>query len=514
MPGLIAELQRRGVRVYVVVYPWESVEPADICALVEHTGADGVFFDSVREGAVEVRKQLDALRPGISMEAESRLPAARLGDHTMSWAQWYADSPVPGVLRAKWFERKHMPHHVRRWNRSHLQELHSAWLNGAGVMLWETVFGVWVGWSPRDKSVLRAMRVVHRDWAPWLRSEQWTPLADHPGGDCQVYASRWEHDGIPLWTLANSGDEDHSGPLLRVTDATGHVFTELTAGVPLTVSSDGDGTLVSGDLPAGAVAAIVATPMESSPSGASAQYDRDAAFPARIAERIRPVITSVASPSAELAVLDGGRRDLVVHHRARETGLYGETPYVDEWKPLPPRLHHRATLHRAVYLRRFAIERTEVTNAQYATFLAETGYRPIRPERFLAHWTNGRPVPGTEDGPVTHVDLADARAYASWAGLRLPSEDEWQLAGEAGLLQRAEPLVWNLIESEHTDGRSRFCILKGGSGHLNTGSDWYFDGGPQPPDVSVKYLLTGAGLFRSRWIGFRCAVDVRAGVEQ
>ncbi|HZY75267.1 MAG TPA: SUMF1/EgtB/PvdO family nonheme iron enzyme [Jatrophihabitantaceae bacterium] len=514
LPGLIAELQARGVRVYVVVYPWESVEPEDIRALVEHTGADGVFFDSVKEGAAEVRKELDALRPGISMEAESRLPAARLADHTMSWAQWYADSPVPGVMRAKWFERRHVQHHVRRWNRSHLQELHSAWLNGVGIMLWETVFGVWVGWSPRDKSVLRAMRVVHRDWAPWLRSEAWTPLADSPGGDCRVYASRWEHDGIPLWTLANPGDEDHSGPLLRISGSADRVFTELTAGLPLTVSRDGDVTVVSGELPAGAVAAIVATPAAAVPASASVEYDCDHAFPARIAERVRPSSqVGVSSETGSLAVVDGGRRDLIVHHRARETGLYGETPYVDEWKPLPPRLHHRATLHRTVYLNRFAIERTEVTNAKYARFLAATGYRPTRAERFLAHWVDGRPAPGTENLPVTHVDLADARAYANWAGLRLPSEDEWQVAGEAGLLERAEPLVWNLTESEHTDGRSRFCILKGGSGYRPTGSDWYFDGGPQPPDVSAKYLLTGVGLFRSPWIGFRCAVDVAEDVR-
>ena len=25
--------------------------------------------------------------------------------------------------------------------------------------------------------------------------------------------------------------------------------------------------------------------------------------------------------------------------RRRETGIYGEAPYVEEWKPLPPRLH-------------------------------------------------------------------------------------------------------------------------------------------------------------------------------
>ena len=75
----------------------------------------------------------------------------------------------------------------------------------------------------------------------------------------------------------------------------------------------------------------------------------------------------------------------------------------------------------------------------------------------------------------------------------------------SGRLARLEPLVWNLTESEHRDGRSRFCILKGGSHYVAEGSDWYADGGPQEPDVSFKLVLTGGGLDRSETIGFRCA---------
>jgi hypothetical protein len=51
-----------------------------------------------------------------------------------------------------------------------------------------------------------------------------------------------------------------------------------------------------------------------------------------------------------------------MRHRVRETGLYGEAPYVDEWKPLPPRLHQPVTMHRTVTLGRFAIGVAEVTN--------------------------------------------------------------------------------------------------------------------------------------------------------
>ena len=72
----------------------------------------------------------------------------------------------------------------------------------------------------------------------------------------------------------------------------------------------------------------------------------------------------------------------------------------------------------------------------------------------------------------------------------------------------AEPLVWNWTESEHSDGRTRFAILKGGSDWLAEGSDWYVDGGPQDAEYSLKLLLLGAGMARSPRIGFRLAVDL------
>jgi hypothetical protein len=494
LPLVVRDLQDAGVRVFLDYNPWDVEDVSALGALVRDLGADGIFLDTLKEGAAELR---EALPSGVALESESRVPLARICDHAMSWGQWFADSPVPGVLRAKWFERRHMVHHVRRWHRSHLEELHSAWLNGAGIMVWDAVFGVWVGWSARDRSLLRSMHAVWRSYGELFTSGEWTPLADYPG-EGPVFASRWSASDQTLWTVVNRSSSPYRGPWL-VTSSRDGGWVDLVSGARLDLTPLNDGRVaVGGELPPGGIAAVTTV----AAGHGSAVIAEDETFPARMAVRLPVDVRPVGAVPAGMVAVGGGRRSLTVHYRQRETGLYGGAPYVDEWKPLPPRLHQTVELVRDVVLRPFVIGVEEVTVAEFAAFVAVSGYRPVRPERFeLA-------LAGPAEAPVTHVELADAQAYAAWHGLRLPTEDEWQAAAEDGLLRRRNPLVWNWTHSEHTDGRTRFAILKGGCAFRAVGSDWYLDGGPRAPDVSVKLLLMGAGLTRSPSIGFRCAGDL------
>ncbi|HYH86004.1 MAG TPA: bifunctional serine/threonine-protein kinase/formylglycine-generating enzyme family protein [Pyrinomonadaceae bacterium] len=76
----------------------------------------------------------------------------------------------------------------------------------------------------------------------------------------------------------------------------------------------------------------------------------------------------------------------------------------------------------------FRIDRTEVTNAEYADFVRETGHVPP------PHWAGGSFRVGEEKLPVTSVSLDDARAFAAWRSrrdgttYRLPTEEEWEFA--------------------------------------------------------------------------------------
>ena len=156
----------------------------------------------------------------------------------------------------------------------------------------------------------------------------------------------------------------------------------------------------------------------------------------------------------------------------------------------------------------FEIARHPVTNREFAAFVDATGYvttaeRPLDPADFpsldpaglepgslvftatagpvdLGDWRQWwRWVPGASwrhprgrdsstdglaDHPVVQVSFEDASAYADWAGLRLPTEPEWELAARAGL--EGATYTWG---EEPNDG-SRANTWQGRFPYLNTGA--------------------------------------------
>lgn len=85
-----------------------------------------------------------------------------------------------------------------------------------------------------------------------------------------------------------------------------------------------------------------------------------------------------------------------------------------------------------VTIQSFQMDRTEVTNTEYAEFVRETNR--VAP----AHWNGPKPPFGQENWPVVNVSFDDANAFAAWRSkrdavdYRLPREDEWEYAARNG----------------------------------------------------------------------------------
>ncbi|MDP9265359.1 MAG: hypothetical protein M3O91_04465, partial [Chloroflexota bacterium] len=248
LPDVVRAFHDGGVRVFMEYHAWERGarverdDASELAMMVTGTGIDGVFLDSMREAPAGVRAKLDATGLPVVLEGESNIPLERIADHEMSWAQWQADSATPGVLRAKWFEPRHMLHQTRRWDHDRTAQLKTAWLNGAGMLVWENVFGSWVGWSPRDRVALSAMLCVQRRFARHLSHGEWTPLADPADAPApSIFSSRFELDGSRLWTIVGR-DEHALGPSdeLRTESHAHERWFELVSGQELTPVAQGD----------------------------------------------------------------------------------------------------------------------------------------------------------------------------------------------------------------------------------------------------------------------------------
>ena len=484
VPGLdqlIAHLQKAGVKVYLNYNPWDkwtrreaTADQFGLAQLVKRFNFDGVFLDTLKSADPDFMAPIFDIKPDIVLAGEATVQQERVCDHTMSWGQWFADSEIPGVLRAKYFEPRHMIHQTRRWDRSHIGELHIAWLNGAGMLIWEAVFGSWVGWNKRDVCMWREMVGVLRNHHPLIVQGHWEPLTQlAPVAEAaHLYASSFELDGWQLITIINKSASDYEGPLAHG---------------------------LSGSIPAWGVGAISITP-----SGATllpfTYMNADESFPAL---HTRRDIELTGSPTK-----------LTYTRRHRECGFYEQPGFIDTWKPTRPVLHQFITGHIEVPTVSGDLDTYEVSNKEFHEFITATHYSPRNSYRFLAHWVNGAPQRDQLDTPVVFVDLDDALAYATWKGCEVPNEWNWQFNADS--IQHRVTSVWNLTNSVHSDGRTRFLILKGGSTfniHNGQGaqsptglaeSDWYVDGGIQENTWNEKLLLMGAGMSRSENIGFRC----------
>ena len=176
---------------------------------------------------------------------------------------------------------------------------------------------------------------------------------------------------------------------------------------------------------------------------------------------------------------------------------------------------------RQVTLSSFWVDPVAVSNARFAAFVQATGHvteaerygwsfvfggllpddfpptrgaaqAPWWRQVFGADWRHpegpGSSVEERMDHPVVHVAYPDALSYCAWAGVRLPTEAEWEYAARGGLRQARFPWGDELTPG----GRHRCNIWQGQFPGHNTLDDGYL--GTAPVDA---YQPNGFGLYNA-----------------
>lgn len=232
---------------------------------------------------------------------------------------------------------------------------------------------------------------------------------------------------------------------------------------------------------------------------------------------------------------------------------------------------------RVLQLRPFLIDRCEVTNGQYRRFVAANDHSHCHPDEPRGndhtprYWRTFNPLMKDvaytrdtpfqadtftrDDAPVVGVDWFDAYAYAAWAGKRLPTEAEWELAARGADGRRwpwgsewqwgrantggarKEDRIYAAPVGSYSNGRSPFGVEDMAGNVAEWCADWYQAGyyaqapahdppGPASGDLRVARGGSSRNVassvrcakrfahepdFRQFDLGFRCAADDDAG---
>jgi len=566
MPGgvagvraMIADFHRRGVRVLFPMMMWDQGTrqpdrswPDEIASLMAEVGADGINGDT--QDGVPLAFSLAADKTGhpLVFEPEGGPSDEALAWNLMTWGQ-YQFPFTPLIDKYKWIEPRHMVNISDRWNRDKTSDLQFAFFNGVGWESWENIWGIWNGITPRDAEATRRVAAIERAFAPFLISRDWEPMA--PMLRYGVFASRWPLKDQTLWTLVNRNEYDVEGGQFEVPVVPGMHYFDVYHGVELKPKA-GDGRLVlSFAIEGKGFGAILATNSEPDASLQSllpkmkqmtstplASYSHDwKVLPQQIVP-IKPTDAATSTPT-DMVRIPAADFSFEVSgieiEGTNDMGVDVQYPWEDS-----PRRFHRHAMH----IEAFYIDKFPVTNAEFKKFLDATHYHPQDNLNFLRDWKDGAIPSGWENRPVTWVSLEDARAYATWAGKRLPHEWEWQYAaqGSDGRLypwgnewdasavpapdksrtlrgtdavdahsKGASPFgvmdmvgnVWQWTE-EFTDEHTRAGIVRGGSYYQPQGTIWYF---PQAYHLNEhgKLLLMSPSMDRSGTLGFRCVRDAK-----
>jgi formylglycine-generating enzyme required for sulfatase activity len=567
MPGgvngvkqMITDFHRRGVRVLFPMMMWdqgtrdpEMPWPYAIATLMAEIGADGINGDTQDGVPLAFSVAADESRHPLAFEPEGGPSDEALAWNIMTWGQ-YQFPFTPLVDRYKWLEPRHMVNISDRWKREKTDDLQFAFFNGVGWESWENVWGIWNGITPRDAEATRRMATIERAIAPFLVSKDWEPMV--PMLRYGVYASRWPIGGQAVWTIVNRNEYAVEGDQIEIRAAPGSRYFDLYHGVELkpearprgrsvltfAIEAKGYGAVLATNTPPDQKIVSLMSTMKTLTAIPLSTYSHEWKV---LPQQIVPIQSTKAAATTPAGMIRIPEADFLFRVSGIEIEGFNDVG-VDvqyPWEDSPRRFHEHS-----IHVNSFYIDKFPVTNSDLKKFIDATHYHPTDHLNFLRDWKDGTYPIGWENKPATWVSQEDARAYAAWAGKRLPHEWEWQYAAQgtdsrlypwgnewdpaavpapdqSRNMRGPDPVdahgkgaspfgvmdmvgnVWQWTE-EFVDQHTRAGILRGGSYYQPQGSIWYF---PQAYKLNEhgKLLLMSPSMDRSAALGFRCVLDAQ-----
>lgn len=627
MPGgtdrlqeLAQMLRRHDTRFFLSYNPWDEStrwedHHAGMADMIAATSADGVVLDTEGKSTPERQEAADAVREGVVMYSEGMaVPKDMPG--IVSGRVHNALYYPPMLNLNKLIRPDFAIFRVAELYKERIRREYAlSYFNGYGTEL--NIFRPGrPDWIEEDYRFWgRTLRILRENTSNFV-SSAYTPL--YPTQVDSIYVNHWPLPQKEVFTIFSLRPAGHDGPLFRVPPKAGYHLVDvwrheelqpdtLDGELVVALKIDGFSTFYRGTNNEGAVSGVAHLPtvLDTKRKGDYLTFSATAGDHIRIwpgnptYEKEKQVRQFGIHPQTirltehfgryegkfVIQVMQDGelldeRTIFLPHGTARLISTVERTPiasaapagmvaipggsfrmrvtYGDNFIPHPVDYPQDE-----VRVKGFYMDKHPVTNADFKAFLDDTQYQPLDTANFLKHWEQSRFPAKQADYPVIYVSYEDARAYARWAGKRLPTEIEWQYAAQTpdgrewpwakdADVQREEQYVtntltvsklqvdpelcnpgdgalypvgtypkganpygledlvgcvWQMTNDQYDNGTNYFGILKGGSYYLPASSWWYVEGGPRELTYSQKWLRVSPGFERNATTGFRCVVD-------
>ena len=606
LPGGIGQLrnivkvsQMAGTKFFIAYNPWDNSTRIEdhyngLAKLIADTDADGVVLDTMGNSGKELQNIADSVKSGVVMYSEGMaIPKNMQG--IISGRVHNAIFLSPELNLNKLIKPDFSIFRVCDVGEDIIhREIAIAFFNGYGTELNMFRPGGRDDNYRNDLNFLSHTTFVLRQNNDAFLDNDWTPLIETTHDS--VYVNRWKSGDKTIYTVLNMKPDGVSGKLFRIDSTSGRHYVSLwnhenifpveeNGKIFLPAIADGWSAAFSGTRREGSVECIAELPniIKATLRGDSIRIQhnsdadliiwkgdpsfqtmhKDLIFRSDTTLRVKDIfgfyegkivlqlIEDNRLKDENVLFLKGGKPWIVseVVRTERAASLPSDMVLVpgsaisinvsapDEFIPYPD-------VNITTKIDSFLIDKYPVTNSQFYDFITNSGYRPADTSGFLRHWQSGTFRQGQDKYPVVNVSYEDIEAYTRWAGKRLPTQAEWQLAAQGtdsrkwpwgndfhgtlcnNAFDKPTPVdafpkgqspygvvdmvgnVWQMTDDLYFNGTYYFSVIRGGSYFKPESSVWYVQGGPQSLDRTQIMLLVSPGFDRSATVGFRCVKDV------